>query len=978
MIGETDRSPPDEAAGIDTASSPAVGVVGSAATGDHLLNNRIFTAIAAASWAIVLVLPQSSTATTPADLCTGNPCVISASATIDPGSHLDFGAAALRIGAGRTLTIGAGAAPRAVSIHAASIVLEPGAQIDGGGDDSHLVLEATSGNFELQSSGASKSKLDLRSSFAGVLAIDASGDALLDGLIDAGAPGPEAMGGLVDIAADGRVTISQKISLDGTGLYGSAGELSVMAGGAIDLNADIFAPGQGAAGAIFLESMSGDVTVAARIDVSGVGADAYGESVDLIARNGSVTLAETGEIKGTGGSGDMEACGDGAMVTFDAALGVTQAGSIDLGGGFQCGGGEITVLSGGTFTMEPGSSSDLTGAGGYGYGGLMTISAGGDVRLGGIKLNSPGSGGTLIAGTQRKITFEGSVDLRGTGTDGFGGLVEVTACEIDLAPSGSIDSSGHFAFPGLGKNLLRASGAMTLRGNLIASDRNELRYKTVAPSITGTVTPSAVLVVDSTLADCAAGCGNGAVDAGELCDDGNLIGCDGCSATCQEIEGVCGDGTSECAEQCDDGNATDGDGCDADCTPTGLAEVRFLSERPIGSCLVQWGLQLGNARINPRTSLPYERQSCMDGDPECDTDGRINQSCQFRARTCVRAPDETASGCSTAAVDFVKLRRPRVDVGSDPIDLANADRIAEALMSLGGDVRSGDRVLQSGPAIETPESCTPQFDLEVPIRIGKSGKRTINMAARGVDGSLMKKNLIRLTCTENDAVCGDGTLTPGEACDDGNTAGCDGCSADCRVESCGDGVAECSEQCDEGDANASSESRCAESCQILPPELRIAGGGPRAADCTHQWSLEVNAATLRRDRNGAPSNQVVCHDGDPDCDFDEVAGSCRLRLWSCSGGEDLAAGCPARPVLALDLTAPHPGAQRPWELLGRLDLLAGLAASPLATPAGESCTPMTEVDLPARQTLRIRIAADAQNGSRRLRDNDKLLLRCED
>ncbi len=942
------------------------------------MNNRFFTVFAAVSWAIVLVLPRPSTATTPGDLCTGNPCVISANATLDAGAHLDFGAVALRIGAGRTLTIGPGTAPRSVSIHAASIVLEPGARIDGGGDDSHLVLEATNGDFELQSSGANKSKIDLRSSFAGLLTIDASEDALLDGQIDAGAPGPEAMGGLVDIAAGGRVTISQTLLLDATGLYGSAGELSVVAGGPIDLNADIFAPGQGGAGAITLESTGGDITVAARIDVSGIGADAYGESVDLIARLGAVTLAQTGEIKGTGGSGDMEACGDGAMVTIDAASDVTQSGAINLGGGYQCGGGEITVLTGATFTMEPGSSSDLTGAGGYGYGGLMTISAGGDVRLGAINLNSPGSGGMMIAGTQRKITFEDTVDLRGTSTDGFGGLLEVTACEIDLAPGGSIDSSGRFAFPGVGRNLLRASGAMTLRGTLTASDGNELRYKTVAPVITGTVTPSPVLIVDSTLADCAAGCGNGALDAGEVCDDGNLIGCDGCSATCQEIEGVCGDGTPECTEQCDDGNAIDGDGCDADCTPTGLTEVRFLSERVVGSCLVQWGLQLGNARINPRTSHPYERQSCMDGDPECDTDGRINRSCSFRARTCVRAPDETASGCSTAALDFVKLRRPRVDVGSDLIDLANADRIAEALMSLGGDVRSGDRVLQSGPAIETPESCTPQFDLEVPIRIGKSGKRTVNLAARGVDGSLMKKNLIRLTCTENDAVCGDGTLSPGEACEDGNTTGCDGCSANCRVEGCGDGIAECTEQCDDGDANATSESRCAESCQVLPPELRIAGGGPQATDCTHQWSLEVNPATLKTDRNGAPGNQVVCHDDDPDCDFDEAVGSCRLRLWSCSGGEDLVAGCPARPVLALDLTVPHAGARRPWEITGRLDLLAGLAASPLITPAGESCTPMTELDLPARQTLRIRLAADAQNGSRRLRDNDKLLLRCED
>ena len=47
-------------------------------------------------------------------------------------------------------------------------------------------------------------------------------------------------------------------------------------------------------------------------------------------------------------------------------------------------------------------------------------------------------------------------------------------------------------------------------------------------------------------------CGNGIVDSGEQCDDGNANDCDGCSHLCQ-FRG-CGDGTVEddCHEQCDD------------------------------------------------------------------------------------------------------------------------------------------------------------------------------------------------------------------------------------------------------------------------------------------------------------------------------------------------------------------------------------------------------------------------------------------
>lgn len=61
-------------------------------------------------------------------------------------------------------------------------------------------------------------------------------------------------------------------------------------------------------------------------------------------------------------------------------------------------------------------------------------------------------------------------------------------------------------------------------------------------------------------------CGNGQIDAGEQCDDGNTTPGDHCSATCQ-IESVCGDGVAEGNEQCDDGNVAAGDGCAPVCRP---------------------------------------------------------------------------------------------------------------------------------------------------------------------------------------------------------------------------------------------------------------------------------------------------------------------------------------------------------------------------------------------------------------------------
>jgi cysteine-rich repeat protein len=60
-------------------------------------------------------------------------------------------------------------------------------------------------------------------------------------------------------------------------------------------------------------------------------------------------------------------------------------------------------------------------------------------------------------------------------------------------------------------------------------------------------------------------CGDGVRSAGEGCDDGNMIDCDGCSAACT-VESGCGDGVRCGAEACDDGNALACDGCSPTCT----------------------------------------------------------------------------------------------------------------------------------------------------------------------------------------------------------------------------------------------------------------------------------------------------------------------------------------------------------------------------------------------------------------------------
>ena len=82
----------------------------------------------------------------------------------------------------------------------------------------------------------------------------------------------------------------------------------------------------------------------------------------------------------------------------------------------------------------------------------------------------------------------------------------------------------------------------------------------------GIVQESGVVCADN---PCGGFCGDGTLDPGEECDDGNNVDGDGCSADCT-VEGFCGDGVLDPGEECDDGNNVDGDGCSANCTVEGF------------------------------------------------------------------------------------------------------------------------------------------------------------------------------------------------------------------------------------------------------------------------------------------------------------------------------------------------------------------------------------------------------------------------
>jgi cysteine-rich repeat protein len=294
--------------------------------------------------------------------------------------------------------------------------------------------------------------------------------------------------------------------------------------------------------------------------------------------------------------------------------------------------------------------------------------------------------------------------------------------------------------------------------------------------------------------------------------------------------------------------------------------------------------------------------------------------------------------------------------------------VRTAVAALGVTVTQGTTVLDSGVPDPTSDHCTEPFDLVVP-HDGRKGRRRVTVGSADAGGVRMTSNALKLDCFPNTAVCGDGQLGLGETCDDGNTQGCDGCSPTCRTEACGNGRIDCDEQCDDGALNQPIGTACSAHCTEVSPVLRVPGGGSRAVDCAHEWSLALDAARVVTDRNGVPRNRQDCVDGDPACDFDPTPGSCRLHLFGCLGGADARLGCAAAAVTGVDVLRPKLDGDPVRDAL----VQAFAELSPPVGP-GEVCTRRIDVEMPTgrkRAVVKVRTRLAAGKS-----DPDTLKLRC--
>ncbi len=211
-------------------------------------------------------------------------------------------------------------------------------------------------------------------------------------------------------------------------------------------------------------------------------------------------------------------------------------------------------------------------------------------------------------------------------------------------------------------------------------------------------------------------CGDGIVDSGEVCDDGNSLDGDGCSHSCLSDES-CGNGIVDIpvGESCDDGNTLDGDQCRADCvTPLcgdGIIDEQFAEacdcgnsedKRPMDCNVVNSSLADATCRPNCQwggcgDGIKDSDEVCDDGNRTpgdgCAADCNSNETCgngyadALVGETCDDGNTVTRDGCSsTCLIEAPAWRQHVAPPISNRFEFAMAyDVIRQRVVLFGGD-----------------------------------------------------------------------------------------------------------------------------------------------------------------------------------------------------------------------------------------------------------------------------------------------------
>lgn len=243
--------------------------------------------------------------------------------------------------------------------------------------------------------------------------------------------------------------------------------------------------------------------------------------------------------------------------------------------------------------------------------------------------STPGGAPQTVA-TTPDVVQVGGLDVNRTNgriyvaDGGRGGIVEISSSGSPI-----LLSTGAFVPGGLVVN--QNTGDVFVAGGEVGQPASVVRVVPLGGAVT-TITSGGHLQVPSgiTIMGSANICGNGALEAGEACDDGNLLDGDCCSSVCQfePIDAPCDDGNLCNGEEtcngagvcfpsgdplsCDDGNPCTADACDenAGCSNPVLDDGTSCNDNDL--CTQNDQCQVG---VCTGGGAP----TCNDGDP-CTAD----------------------------------------------------------------------------------------------------------------------------------------------------------------------------------------------------------------------------------------------------------------------------------------------------------------------------------------------------------------------
>jgi len=297
-------------------------------------------------------------------------------------------------------------------------------------------------------------------------------------------------------------------------------------------------------------------------------------------------------------------------------------------------------------------------------------------------------------------------------------------------------------------------------------------------------------------------CGNGVVDPGEVCDDGNIKNGDGCSADCKSAE-ACGDGVlnTEAGEVCDDGNTVSGDGCSADC-------------KSLEQC--------GNGIVDSAKG-----EICDDGNTHNGTcgDGHVcDSNADCTVGTCM--PDGCSADCKSNETcgNGIKDIGEVCDDGHAPGGCE--DDCQHGVGCDNGVLDSGEQC-DDGNMINTDDCTYPNCTINVcgDGIVDSTGATHHETCDPGTGGVAVETAGCNIDCTTPS--CGDGKvnihfkpdLVHPEQCDlgTGNNGDDKACTANCQINVCGDGKKSSTEDCDLGAANGTSSTpgSCDSQCHVV-------------------------------------------------------------------------------------------------------------------------------------------------------------------